>query len=477
MNKRDASHENEGAIPNGDLPQFFSPALTLVCVLVCLLGFGVILRSTSLSEKPILNVSSSRDLERLASRILAFEAQVQRLSSFEQVMYALGAPEQKTQDDLLLWYKELLAENPHILNRVYLGLLLGEFREPSALEAFLEEFPENTALSRMFREMLAVAYLGGISTMPYHEMQARLAEEIPGHWFYYQLSQRLAERAGDGTLQASLAEQLDRQGVSVLWHWRVGLGMKFVLLAFGGIGLALYLRTPFVSRRPVYGFWTFGQGVAVLSRGGAMTVLVIGCLVLLPTGPSLLREYGAILLYLPIVIVSYVLLFRSRPYVLSQVFGWSPFLPRLRASLPVALMVVGVGLLGDWGMMIVGDSLGYTVHWTEWFVPDLVWGSWGQVLKTLTEFVIVAPFFEEIIFRGLLFPTLHAKVGGHLAIMGSALFFALAHGYGFVAFLAVLWSGLLWGWAYARTGSLLPGMIAHAINNGLVGYSLLAFFR
>ncbi|MCA9480951.1 MAG: CPBP family intramembrane metalloprotease, partial [Nitrospira sp.] len=146
-------------------------------------------------------------------------------------------------------------------------------------------------------------------------------------------------------------------------------------------------------------------------------------------------------------------------------------------SLPVALMVVGVGLLGDWGMMIVGDSLGYTVHWTEWFVPDLVWGSWGQVLKTLTEFVLVAPFFEEIIFRGLLFPTLHAKVGGHLAIMGSALFFALAHGYGFVAFLAVLWSGLLWGWAYARTGSLLPGMIAHAINNGLVGYSLLAFFR
>ncbi|MCA9477146.1 MAG: hypothetical protein KC563_15280, partial [Nitrospira sp.] len=84
------------------------------------------------------------------------------LSSFEQVMYALGAPEQKTQDDLLLWYKELLAENPHILNRVYLGLLLGEFREPSALEAFLEEFPENTALSRMFQEMLAVAYLGGI---------------------------------------------------------------------------------------------------------------------------------------------------------------------------------------------------------------------------------------------------------------------------------------------------------------------------
>jgi membrane protease YdiL (CAAX protease family) len=224
-------------------------------------------------------------------------------------------------------------------------------------------------------------------------------------------------------------------------------------------------------------FWTFGEGVAVLARGGAMTVVVLGCFALLPDGAALLMEYGAILLYLPMVLVAYGLLFRSRPFALSQVFGWSPFLSQLRAGVPVALMVLGVGLLGDWGIMIMGDSLGYTVHWTEWFVPELVWGSQGQVLKTLAEFVILAPLFEEIIFRGLLFPTLHARFGSLPAIGGSALLFALAHGYGLVAFLAVFWSGLLWGWAYSRTGSLLPGMAAHAVNNGLVAYSILAFFR
>jgi membrane protease YdiL (CAAX protease family) len=46
-----------------------------------------------------------------------------------------------------------------------------------------------------------------------------------------------------------------------------------------------------------------------------------------------------------------------------------------------------------------------------------------------------------------------------------------------MAFLTVFWSGCLWAWAYERTGSVIPGTIAHAVNNGIVVYSLVAFFR
>ena len=44
-------------------------------------------------------------------------------------------------------------------------------------------------------------------------------------------------------------------------------------------------------------------------------------------------------------------------------------------------------------------------------------------------------------------------------------------------FASVLLSGLLWAWVYEKTGSLLPGMIAHAANNLAVAVTLLALLR
>jgi len=46
-----------------------------------------------------------------------------------------------------------------------------------------------------------------------------------------------------------------------------------------------------------------------------------------------------------------------------------------------------------------------------------------------------------------------------------------------VGFASVFLSGLLWAWAYEKTGSLLPGMIAHAANNLAVAVTLLALLR
>ena len=72
---------------------------------------------------------------------------------------------------------------------------------------------------------------------------------------------------------------------------------------------------------------------------------------------------------------------------------------------------------------------------------------------------------EEIVFRGLLFATLRRRFGTGAAAVLSASIFAIAHGYGVLGFAAVFWSGLLWAFAYERTGSLLPSMAAHAADN------------
>ncbi|TKS57811.1 MAG: CAAX protease family protein [Nitrospira sp.] len=71
-----------------------------------------------------------------------------------------------------------------------------------------------------------------------------------------------------------------------------------------------------------------------------------------------------------------------------------------------------------------------TSHWVEWFDADLVWASPSKTAMSLVEYVIFAPVFEELAFRGLLFAILRRKFRFLPAALISASIFAIAHGYG-----------------------------------------------
>lgn len=99
-------------------------------------------------------------------------------------------------------------------------------------------------------------------------------------------------------------------------------------------------------------------------------------------------------------------------------------------------------------------------------------------LHTVTEiallglvFGIVVPIGEEIFFRGLVLGALRRALDRHVAVVVSAIFFAVAH-LTAVELLPLLIGGLVLGYLYDRTGSLVPGMIAHGMNNLVV----LAFY-
>lgn len=115
------------------------------------------------------------------------------------------------------------------------------------------------------------------------------------------------------------------------------------------------------------------------------------------------------------------------------------------------------------------------------FLPDLVSEDLIPLLQhPLGYFVvgIMAPLSEEIIFRGAILRELLSWVNGEgqrvdglqtarrgwLAIVLSALFFALAHVNPAQMPHAFL-LGLLLGWLYWRSGSILPGVVLHVINN------------
>jgi CAAX protease family protein len=467
-------------------PPQFSSTLTVLCLIVCLCAFVWFQWNVSSYEADHESITVSRDLERIANRLLGFESRLSEFSAIEQAMFHLWGEDGETQQQLRLWYAESTQGGLNPLDELYLGILHGEAGLRSDLMDLMAVWASEIPPYPTFRRLLQVGYLetdvvGG----EYDILQAQLAEEVPGNWFYFQLARRLASRSGNAPLRENLDRQFQQLTDPQLWKWR---GLVILELGMGGIGLIclmhvggmrfknrMFQGTGSFNQRPTS--WSFNEGLAVLARGGALSIFLITVLAVVPYGVTFLEDYGTLLLYLPTVLFASLWLCRSKNPSFFEVLGCKNLFQRFRSSLPILMSVIALGLIGDWLIMFGGTAFEISVHWTEWFIPQLVWGSHAALLKIAIEVVVVAPIFEELIFRGIIFSTLRAKFGFTASMIGSAVIFAMAHGYGPIAFLTVLWSGILWAWIYERTGSVIPGMCAHAVNNGLVVYFLVAVFR
>ena len=464
----------------------FSPALTAMCLMMCLSGFALFLWSASFSEGFRDPATASRDLERLASRMLGLESRLSELSTFEQAMFRLWGEDGDTREQFRLWYAELSQERGHPLDELYAGILDGEANLSEDLRESMGAWSPELAPFPTFRRLLEVVYLGKDKvTVDYNILQARLAEEVPANWFYFQLATRLARQFGDEVLRENLHRQFQQFTDQQLWKWRVLLIVEYTL---GGVGLMCFVFVVVMWLKPRslqnaerfkqrISPWTFQEGLAVLVRGGALSILLMAFLSIVPYGLNILEDYGSLLLYLPTVGLAMVWLCRFQRSSFLEVLGCQDLSQRLISFFPMIMSVIALGLMGDWLIMLGGEMFDISTHWTEWFLPQLVWGSQAELLKTTIEVVVLAPIFEEIIFRGIVYSTLRAKFGFSASMIGSAAIFALAHGYGLVALLSVFLSGMLWAWMYERTGSIIPGICVHAINNGLVVYFLVAIFR
>ena len=88
-------------------------------------------------------------------------------------------------------------------------------------------------------------------------------------------------------------------------------------------------------------------------------------------------------------------------------------------------------------------------------------------------FVVVSgPIIEEICFRGLLLDgLLKTRCRPWIAILISAVAFGLFHGL-WAPFVTATLFGLLAGWLYWRTDSIIPGLIIHIANNSLTAIDL-----
>ncbi|MDD2601905.1 MAG: type II CAAX endopeptidase family protein, partial [Prevotella sp.] len=80
---------------------------------------------------------------------------------------------------------------------------------------------------------------------------------------------------------------------------------------------------------------------------------------------------------------------------------------------------------------------------------------------------ILAPIAEELVFRGAILRTLLKLFDNRMhwiLIISSALIFGAAHG-NLPQFIHATLIGLLIGWMYYRTDSVIPGIVLHWVNN------------
>ena len=131
-----------------------------------------------------------------------------------------------------------------------------------------------------------------------------------------------------------------------------------------------------------------------------------------------------------------------------------------RAIIWVALMAVGTILPLEWVYERIQLSMPENV---EVLFEGIMKEPWGYMVIG-----ILAPVTEEIVFRGAILRGLLKILGRHhwIAIVITSLLFAVTHmnlAQGIHAFIM----GMLLGWVYWRTSSIVPGMVIHWVNNSI----------
>lgn len=90
----------------------------------------------------------------------------------------------------------------------------------------------------------------------------------------------------------------------------------------------------------------------------------------------------------------------------------------------------------------------------------------------LFSVALLPGIFEELAFRGVLQPLLIRATGkAWLGIALASILFSAIH-FQFYGFLPRVLLGALFGWLAYRSGSLIPGMVAHFANNSLAAITL-----
>lgn len=135
-------------------------------------------------------------------------------------------------------------------------------------------------------------------------------------------------------------------------------------------------------------------------------------------------------------------------------------------SLPMALgtllLTLPLVLLASWGVSRLFPHVGGSNPLLELVLNSRDWTA--LIFFALTACVL-APLYEELVFRATVLPTMARSYGAGVGVLLSSLLFAAAH-LSLVEFLPLLILGLGLGWLRLRGGRLSACVLMHATWNG-----------
>jgi hypothetical protein len=199
---------------------------------------------------------------------------------------------------------------------------------------------------------------------------------------------------------------------------------------------------------------SWGLGVSIL---GVFFLVIIGGLLQqagLTLDPSLVIIFGTALLLIP---VWYFTIYKYKA-------TWSDL--GLRGFPPRAIgMGCGLMLISFFFNLIYAAILGM---FGQQIQPDIgpMFDETELPLLLLLGGAIVAPFVEEVFFRGFVFAGLRAHWGWPKAALTSAGLFALAHVVP-TSILPIFILGMIFAFLYQMSASIWPAIFMHMLTNGV----------
>jgi len=145
-------------------------------------------------------------------------------------------------------------------------------------------------------------------------------------------------------------------------------------------------------------------------------------------------------------------------YISSDRITWSP----------VSISYLILTVIIYYAMIFLVDFLMSFLTWLPNFAEqtfDILESGWLGIICI----ALLGPILEELLFRGAITKVLLKKYNPTKAIVLSALIFGVFH-LNPAQIVTAFLIGLLLGWIYYKTASLIPCILVHVINNSLSVY-------
>ena len=130
--------------------------------------------------------------------------------------------------------------------------------------------------------------------------------------------------------------------------------------------------------------------------------------------------------------------------------------------LPAAALAVGLSISAAYALLV--QTFGFDTLVPDQDLDEIAALKGVARLSTFAIVGVLAPFAEEVFFRGFMLAALASLLGGMRGAILSSAMFSVLH-LNASTLLPIFVMGMLLAWLYLRTGSIWPSVVAHAAQN------------